>query len=193
MSKKEYIPKPGSLAEKVIGYFRNNPGHMLFIDEIKEQFSVQGNVVLQLEEAVTNGWLTRAPHDLDMFGAGYMLKGSAPAKSPLTKAFDEVFAQGKGKAKGRGNSRLKDLDIDALQIDKDVPIPTVFVRKKHESKWAPLFAKLATKGDSVALPDAYRSTIDSYIRKLTKAHPKQLATYKTGRDDNGATRVWRIA
>jgi hypothetical protein len=183
----EYIPKPGSLTEKVISYFRNNPGKTLSIDEIREIWSVKYNVVLELERALTHGWLVRAVHDLDIFMPGHKLKASMPADP-------SVISQPKPrKGPGRGHSKLTHFDIDAVQVDKDVPIPAGTVRKKHESKWAPLLAKLTTKGDSVALPDHYRGTIDSYIRKLTKARPDKAPQFRTGRDDSGVTRIWRVA
>ena len=187
----EYIPKPGSLAEAVISYFHNNPGKTLSIDEIRETWSVKGNVVHQLEDALAHGWLVRAVEmDLSIFTPGYMLKASMPADPSVIS----LPLRAKPRlGPGRGHSKLAHFDIDAVQVDKDVPIPAGTVRKKNESKWAPLFAKLTAKGDSVALPDQYRGTIDSYIRKLTKARPDKVAQFRTGRDDSGVTRIWRVA
>jgi hypothetical protein len=183
MSDDTYTPKAGSLAEKVCNYFRLNPSHILDIDTIAEDFGVAGSVVAALDRAVSHGLLARS-HGGE-FTAGPMLPDVVNPS---------VISQPKPrKGTGRGHSKLAHFDIDAIQVDKGVPIPSGTVRKKHESKWAPLLAKLTTKGDSVALPDQYRGTIDSYIRKLTKARPDKAPQFRTGRDDNGVTRIWRIA
>jgi hypothetical protein len=182
MTNDTYTPKIGTLAEQVVNFFRVRPKTTLSIDEIRDRFDAKGNIPLKLEEAIAHGWIERSG---DFFIAGPKLSGivnpsvisqPAPRKGP-----------------GRGRHQLPDFDVAAARVETGVPIPTTFVRKKHESKWAPLFAKLATKGHSVALPDPYRSTIDSYIRKLAKADPKQAPQFKTGRDENGVLRVWRIA
>jgi hypothetical protein len=186
MSDDTYTPKAGSLAEKVCNYFRIKPGATLTLDEIRQTFMTgRVNIPLALENAIADGWIRRPTPLSNIFAAGPMLPGVVNPS---------VISQPKpSKGTGRGHSKLAHFDIDAIQVDKGVPIPSGTVRKKHESKWAPLLAKLTAKGDSVALPDQYRGTIDSYIRKLTKARPDKAPQFRTGRDDNGVTRIWRIA
>ena len=185
MSDNTYTPKAGSLAEQVVNFFRVRPRHTMSIDEIRENFAVKGNIRVKLEEAIAAGWIERLPLDDDTFAAGPNLPGIVNPSAISTPK--------PSKGTGRGHSKLAHFDIDAVQVDKGVPIPAGPVRKKHESKWAPLLAKLTAKGDSVALPDQYRATIDSYIRKLTKARADKAPQFRIGRDDSGVTRIWRIA
>lgn len=183
MSDNTYTPKAGSLAEKVVNYFRLHPTHKLDIDAISERFGFTGNVVAALDKACFHGLVERRLSN--EFTAGPNLPGIVNPSAISTPK--------PSKGTGRGHSKLAHFDIDAVQVDKGVPIPAGTVRKKHESKWAPLLAKLTAKGDSVALPDQYRATIDSYIRKLTKARADKAPQFRTGRDDNGVTRIWRVA
>lgn len=181
----EFAPKPGSLADQVVNYFRLNPTATLTLDEIREMWSVKGNIMLKIEEVLAQGWIQRLPLHRDILAAGPKLPGVINPR---------VIGRPKPrKGPGRGHSKLAHFDINAVQIDKSVPIPAGTVRKKQESKWAPLLAKLTAKGDSVALPDQYRGTIDSYIRKPTKARTDKAPQFRTGRDDSGVTRIWRIA
>lgn len=185
MSDDTYTPKAGSLAEKVVNYFRLHPTHKLDIDAISTRFGFTGNVVIALSKSVLHGLLSDGRGDDPVFTAGPNLPGivnPSAISQPKTN-----------KGTGRGHSKLAHFDINGVQVDKGVPIPAGTVRKKHESKWAPLLAKLTAKGDSLALPDQYRATIDSYIRKLTKARPDKVAQFRTGRDGYGVTRIWRIA
>lgn len=182
MNHDTYTPKTGSLAEQVVNFFRVRPQNNLTIEEICYRFDAKGNIPLKLEEAIANGFIEKMG---SVFSAGPKLSGivnpsiiSQPAKT---------------RGPGRGRSRLANFDVDAAKVEKGVPIPAATVRKKLEGKWAPLLAKLTDKGDSVALPDQYRSTVDSYIRKLTKDRPDKVAQFKTGRDDEGVIRVWRVA
>lgn len=185
MSDNTYTPKAGSLAEQVVNFFRVRPQHTLTIDEIRESFSVKGNIPARLEEAIAHGLIERLPLDRDTFAAG--------PKLPLPLNPSAISQPKPQKGPGRGHGQLPAFDVDAATVEKGVPIPAATVRKKLQSKWAPLLAKLTEKGDSIALPDQYRGTIDSYIKKLAKAHPNKVAHFKTGRDDSGVTRIWRIA
>lgn len=185
MSDDTYTPKAGSLAEKVCNYFRLHPNHKLDIDAISTRFGFTGNVVIALSKSVLHGLLSDGRGDDPVFTAGPNLPGIVNPSAISTPK--------PSKGTGRGHSKLAHFDIDAVRVEKNVPIPAGPVRKKHESKWAPLLAKLTAKGDSLALPDQYRDTIDSYIRKLTKARPDKTPQFRTGRDDSGATRIWRIA
>jgi len=183
MSDDTYIPKAGSLAEQVCNYFRLHPNHKLDIDAISERFGFAGNVVAALDKACFHGLVERRLSN--EFTAGPNLPGIVNPSAISTPK--------PSKGTGRGHSKLAHFDINGVQVDKGVPIPAGTVRKKHESKWAPLLAKLTAKGDSLALPDQYRATIDSYIRKLTKARPDKTPQFRTGRDGHGVTRIWRIA
>ena len=185
MSDDTYTPKAGSLAEQVVNYFRLHPTAKLTIDEIRSQFAYKGNAVLALGVARTYGLIQRADGFDGAFGAGPKLPGIVNPSA--------ISQPKPRKGPGRGHGQLPAFDVDAAKVDKGVPIPAGTVRKKHESKWAPLLAKLANKGDSVALPDQYRATIDSYVRKLSKARTDKAAQFRTGRDDSGVTRIWRIA
>ena len=200
MSDDTYTPNAVSLADQVVNYFRIHPTGTLTIDEIRDRFGFKGNVVTALGAVMVHDLIEREEGFDGAFFAGAKMPSthnpsviSTPYKSNLTKAFEEALAPNKGKNKGRGHSQLPAFDVDAAKVEKGVPIPAATVRKKLQSKWAPLLDKLAEKGDSVALPDQYRGTIDSYIRKLTKARADKVAQFRTGRDDGGVTRIWRIA
>lgn len=185
MSDDTYTPKAGSLAEKVVNYFRLHPTAKLAIDEIRDRFPYKGNVVLALGSALAYGLIQRDDGFDGAFGAGPKLYGIVNPSA--------ISQPKPSKGPGRGHGQLPAFDVDAAKVEKGVPIPAATVRKKLQSKWAPLLAKLTEKGDSIALPDQYRGTVDSYIKKLAKAHPNKVAHFKTGRDDSGVTRIWRIA
>lgn len=188
MSNTEYAPKPGSLAEKVISYFRNNTGKTLSIDEIRETWSVKGNVVQQLEDALARGWLVRAVHDLSIFMPGYKLAASMPADpSVISKP-----KPSSGTRLGAKRDHLPPLDLSTLKVEQGVEVPAHNV-SRGESRWEPLLAKLTNVGDSMQLPEQYKGTVLTYTRKRLKSRPDAPERFKIGLDLKGQSRIWRIA
>lgn len=79
------------------------------------------------------------------------------------------------------------LDKSSVQIEKDVPLPTVFRRGK--SDFADIFRAMAV-GDSFELPVAGRCSVSSAVTAFKKANPGvNLATRTIG----DKLRVWRLA
>lgn len=190
MSDLIYSPPPGSLAEKVIGYFRNNPGSTLLIDEIRDLWPVKGSVVHHLEDALAHGWIVRPAHDLDVFVPGYKLLASRPAKVNPSVLVKPKSVGGIKTGTKRGH--LPPLDLSVMKVEQGIEVPTHNV-SRGESRWEPLLAKLANVGDSMQLPEQYKGTLLTYTRKRLKQRPHDPERFKIGLDLKGATRIWRIA
>lgn len=184
MSDNTYTPKAGSLAEKVVNYFRLHPTHKLDIDAISERFGFTGNVVAALDKACFHGLVERRLSN--EFTAGPNLPGivnPSAISTPKDKG---------GSRLGAKRGHLPPLDLSTLKVEQGIEVPTHHV-SRGESRWEPLLAKLANVGDSMQLPEQYKGTLLTYTRKRIKQRPHDPERFKIGLDLKGLSRIWRIA
>lgn len=203
MNAPAYIPRRGSLPERVLSFFLNNPTEQLTAGDIAQKFSVrQGNVHYQLMQALQRGLLRRHHNeDLELaysIGPNARLcelnKAPAEAEEPCQaepdsevdestpiSPFATLGSQRQAKAQGR-NKRFA-LDLSRIQIEKGVPIP---VLRGQPTAWPRVLQRLQP-GDSFALPAQARSSIQKAATRWKQATGVQIVIRKT---DEGI-RVWR--
>lgn len=183
-----YIPRPGALPEKVLAYFAANPEECLTAEDIAEKFgAIRSNVHTQLRAALDAGCLKRSMSD---DGYTYTLGDQRPVPTqprPTAKQ-DPVHLIALPREKRKtGSAALVHLDLAALVVDDNVPFAPRSANT-GANKWAPLFAKLTKKGQSVAIPANARGAIGAAANKANKSG---LGKFRVALVPGGA-RVWRV-
>ena len=184
-----YIPRPGTLPDKVLAYFMANDDECLTAEDIAEKFgAIRGNVHTQLRATLDAGLLKRAMGD---DGYTYSLGNQRPAPqqpTPTAKQ-DPVHLVALPRQKRKtGCAALVRVDIDALVVDDNIPYDLRVVNA-GANKWGPLFAKLTKPGQSVAIPANARGAIGAAASKINKTGTQ--GKYRVARVPGGA-RVWRV-
>jgi hypothetical protein len=201
-----YIPRTGSLADRVLDYFRQCPDEELGQADIATKFEVpRGSISACLKAAVDGGSL-RYEHNADLeyvYTLGTKPAANAPAPSPV-----DVLASGGAIGKSNATPKPKTaplrgrvdlppalLDFSNLQVERGVPLTGKAYGAAGVSKWAPLFAMLTEPGTSVEFPANWKSAVAAQSTKLNVAHKKagEPNEYKVRITDNGKARIWRMA
>lgn len=190
----EYRPKPGSLAEQVVSYFRLHPNESMSIDDIIETFrptGTRGNVQIGLQKAIDAGLLLWRG---GVVSAGAQLDADVAADpGRLGRApFAAIEPPGKknGLARGERRGHLPPMDIDALKVETGVPLPTRYV--KRDSRWTGLLDKLAKPGQSIQIPREYNGSLNGWLRRVKKTQPDDKRAFRVGLDMDGINRIWRV-
>ena len=195
-------PRTDSLPAQVLAFFARNPEESLTLDDISDKFDcTRGNIHTQLRPAVEAGHLVRQQNDDTewVYKAGPAARGAAPAH--LAQAIRPAQAQPENAAlpthREKAPKRFKVtgappkmIDIEALVVEDDVPYMDI-TKTFGASKWAPLFAKLTKKGQSVQLPHHVKKALQAAIYQRNKKHP--ATTYRLATVDATTVRVWRTA
>ena len=187
-----YTPRPDSLPSIVIGYFTNNPGEELTLEDITAKFETpRNNIHTNLSLAVDAGLLVRARNDDGeyVYKAGKAIprqididrvhRGHATAPSTSEK-----------KATSGYQSPRKALDLSNLIVEEGVPY-LLNAAHKGASKWQPLFDKLTKPGQSIAIPGDMRGAVGAAVGKVNKL--KTEGTFRVAMTGSDSARVWRIA
>lgn len=183
----KYKPHPASLPAQVMSFFARNPEETLTLDDISDKFDcTRGNIHTQLRLAVEAGHLKRLQNEDTewVYKAGH----NAPSL-PQLHAPTQPAASGKPKSPTGYKSPLLMIDIDALVVEDGMPyIPQA---RAGESRWAPLFAKLTKKGQSVQVPGHVKGALAAAAATYNKRHPG--TTFRVAMVDASTARVWRTA
>lgn len=169
-----YQPQDGSVASRVISYFRRLPDEELSSQDIALKFECQAHDVAKLlARAVDAQFLNR---DGNIFSAGPNNK-AAPEKSLYQvhtgKAFGGVFPPAVVLRKP-----ANDFDSAAVATTapiNDSPLPPTLSRRGQD-KWGPILQRLEKVGQWFALPVAARYALSAAVNKQKSRHP---ARYKT--------------
>jgi hypothetical protein len=187
-----YIPQPGSVAYRVLDWFKKNPEEELSVADIARKLDVpRNNVVSSLRVAVDRGVLRYEQND----DLTYVYS--------LTEAhrdFELKQAQAKPErpsmpARGRVTLPPSALDFRALKPEKGVPLVGKSLGEAGVSKWAPLFAMLTEPDMSVEFPAEWKTAVAAQATKLNVQHSKaqEPTRYKVRLTGDGKARVWRTA
>ena len=184
-----YRPQPDSLAAMVIGFFTNNPGEHLTVDDIADKFTrTRGNIHTLLLGAREAGLIARGRNADGEYI--YMPCQTARAGAPKTAGPALLEARplvAKAAAAPRRKASAALPDLATVKIDKHVPLP---VARGQQTDWGALLARMEP-ADSCQLPLAARNTLPRAINQLHKAG---AAKYTLRTDPDSQTlRVWRIA
>lgn len=157
---KSYNPRPGSLAARLIFWLSRNPDEELSAQDVALKFDhPEHRVSADLVDAVNASALTNRR---GVYGAGPAL-GEFVGRVQPAKPW-------KGSHANKGTP-LPPLDVSALQVDVDVPEPAAGAGRTL-SVYQQLIARLTHKGQSVAVPIAYRrGLLHSVARHNNKAEP----------------------
>jgi hypothetical protein len=183
-TEKNYVPQRDSLASQVIGFFTNNPGEELSLDDITEKFMcTRGNVHTQLSRAVQTNLLTRSlnPDGDYIYRAGDRLSslGMVVESNQATSAASVVKSLEPQKV-------LPLPELDAVVIEDSVPLPA----RGNKRDWTPLLQRLVL-GQSFKLPIHAHATLRKNVTALQKASSAQY-TIKLY-PDASELRVWCTA
>jgi hypothetical protein len=215
-----YIPRTGTLAERVLAYFRQYPYAELRTSEVAQMFEVPtSSVQACLEAAVNSGVLVfEMNEDLKYTytlgvnpGARTARKGKDPAAPNETKAVLPTPAPAPAPAPSPAitaadpapatpqpattNATTPSLEaIAALQVETGIPLGSGSNRS-GASKWQPLFAKLTAPNTSVAIPREWKTAVaaDAAKRNAKARKSKGLPTYRVAYINATQARVWRVA
>ena len=188
-----YNPQPGSLPSNVIGFFTNNPGEYLTLEDITDKFGgTHANIHTCLRQACVAGLLTRAQNKDGEYTyqsgpeLGKPMEGVDIDRAHKTHAQKANTTE---QAVATAPRKHKQIDIASLIVEVGVPIATGQARKGG-CKWAPLFDKLKNKGDSIALPAEFGPAIAAAARKNKSYKP---GTWRIARVSTEQVRIWRLA
>lgn len=175
----DYTPKLGSLADRVINFFRAAPDEELTRRDIGDKFGVaQSSVDTCLSTAVSAG-LVASKNSEDMMRvwcAGPNLVGLAAIPVFLKPGPKRVMA-----------SALPPLQIDAITIESNVPRPAARVGQQ------PIYSLLMDQmqpGNSVTLPLLHAKRMVGWAKKRAKDHNNKTR-WSIRKLDADTARVWR--
>lgn len=193
-----YVPRTGSLSDRVLAYFRQQPDEELTSADIASKFEVsRGSVMASLQTAVSNGALeyTRNTELEFMYrlpsGAAALTMPAAQS-APENRSSTRVSATGK---RGAVSLPASALDFSGLKAETGVPVQGKAKTDAGDSKWAPLFALLSAPDTSVEIPAAWKSAVAAQatkqnVRAKSAGRPDHYVVRLTGTD---TARVWRTA
>lgn len=191
-----YTPRTGSLADRVVSYFRQQPEEELTRADVASKFDVpRASVQACLKDAVEDHLINYnlAEDGQWVYTAGKTLQDK-PAWPGTPAGATAERAPGVSR---RGIVKLPPsvLDFSALQAEKGVPLVGKSLGVAGVSKWAPLFEKLSEPDTSVQFPAAWKSAV------AAKATKFNVAAKKAGRPEHymvritgpATARIWRTA
>lgn len=200
-----YIPRAGSLADRVLDYFRQCPDEELSQADVAAKFDAQRSSVGSCLKPTVDAGLLRYEHNSDLEYVYTLPDSSRKAKPPapadvLTSGADLGKAITTPAAKpapqrGRVNLPPAVLDFSTLQVDRGVPLTGKAHGEAGTSKWAPLFAKLTEADTSIEFPATWKSAVAAQATKLNVAHKKAgyPTEFKVRITEAGKARIWRVA
>jgi len=207
-----YIPRTGSLADRVLDYFRQCPDEELSQADVAAKFDAQRSSVGSCLKPTVDAGLLAWGHNSELEYV-YTLPGKPAARSAVTPAATRIsLADALGNSEdlgramataaakhtpARGRTKLPPsaLDFSTLQVDHGMPLTGKSHGTAGTSKWAPLFAKLTEPDTSVEFPATWKSAVAAQATKLNVAHKKagNPTEYKVRITEPGKARIWRLA
>lgn len=182
-----YTPLPGSLADRVIAWFRINPEEELMRSDIASKFDCQSNTIeASLATAMSNKLIAKGKcteTGATIFKAGPNISQAA-ASLPAAE-------QRKPSKRGGARQRLPLLDLSAIQVRHDVPPPAAIAFQRTAGQYAQLLAKLDKPNASTELPIAYRGAITKAAAKYCKDNPSVKLVVRTLNENTIG--IWRTA
>lgn len=183
-TEKNYCPQRDSLASQVIGFFTNNPGEELYLDDITEKFlCVRGNVHTQLARAVQSALLARSTNDDGdyIYRAGEQLL----TLGPVIESNQAGSVASLIKRLAPQNAPALP-DLDTVVIEDSVPLPT----RGNSRDLTPLLQRLV-------VGQSFKLSIHEYARlrkNVTVLQKTSSAKYTIKQfTDAKEVRVWRTA
>ena len=194
-----YIPREGSLPERVIAYLQQAPKEELSAAEIAAMFDVKTSAVQAgLAAAVAADILCLLPDDdgTNTWSAGPSI-GDVPRKphstaagagSPAPASPFNAWLKTKGEASAEGRAKPAPLpDPASITIEKGVALPPPPMPKPKRAAFSTVFGAMVA-GDSFALPGDAAKRIAQAAGRFAKAHGMKFALRIF---DDGSARLWR--
>lgn len=167
-----YIPKAGTLAERVCRFFLANPEEALTRGDIAHKFDAQpASIDSSLKHAVAATLLRRRAEDDGV---------SWSAGPALTAA---VLAAAGPLGKRAPTPPMPDASALLNAIEKSVPLPSSKGLADFEKVWAAM-----EKGDSLVLESSVAESLSHHARHWGKANNR---TFTRRRQADGTYRLWR--
>jgi hypothetical protein len=190
MTRVNYTPARGSLAEQVVAHCKKYPTDEIAADDMFESFNVprHTNIRMALVDAYTTDLLARRESAGEhYYKAGKRLLGklakSRPGRPAATKSTTTD-------SEAAPPARVMDFP-DPLTVPIDDDVPCISHRAAVPVCWLPLLARLTKPLQSAALPIKCKATLS---KSITQAHKASDAKYRTKLDKAaGTVRVWRVA
>jgi len=193
-----YIPQTGSLADRVLGYLRDNPTEELTARDVAMKFDVPSSSVKPcLATPEKHGELEYVRNDV--LELVYRLPKSArkpatvdkPAAS-VQKATESPREKTRPEVPSLRGPVITSEALAALTVDDDVEVVPAN-KKPGQNKWDPILAKLTKAGQSIAIPAGWYRPLYADISKRNRRSKGQGPTYMCGFDAQGNPRVKRTA
>lgn len=194
MTSTTYIPRTGSLADRVLGYLRANPDEELTTRDISVKFDVpQSSIKPCLATAENHGELDYTRNeDLEYV---YRLpkqpkapKSSAPPPAEPARAKTSKHSP----TPGPRGPIVTPSAIEALAVEEDVDVAAAN-KRPGQNKWDPLMAKLTKAGQSIAIPQEWYRPLQSEVGKRNRRNKGTGPQYLCGFDAAGQPRIKRTA
>jgi len=183
-TEKNYVPQRDGLASQVIGFFTNNPGEELSLDDITDKFMcVRGNVHTQLSRAVQTNLLVRSLND----DGDYIYRAGGRLASLGIGVYSPQDISVAAVVKSLPPHPVAPLpELDAVEIEDNIPLPS----RSHKRDWTPLLRRMVM-GQSFKLPIHAHATLRKNVTTLQKASSAQytIKLYPDARE----LRVWCTA
>lgn len=206
-----YIPRLGSLADRVLAYFNQEPFEELSQADVATKFEVsRGSVSSSLKQAVDSGKLAYAQNDdleyVYTLGVNTAARPAAArpqdaANEPKTPPAATTSSPTEKAPGNRPNSRHKvvvrvtEADMAALKVEVGVPIETG-KGPSGVSKWQAIFDKLTAPDTSLAFPIAWKSAVAADASKRNqnaKKRGEKSPFYRVAIVSETQARIWRVA
>lgn len=196
-----YIPRTGSLSDRVLDYFRQQPQEELTSADIAAKFEVsRGSVMASLQTAVANGALeytrnTELEFVYRLPGAKSVVEVLAPTDGDKSVGVRNAMKAITGLKRGAVSLPASALDFTTLKAETGVPLQGKAKTDAGQSKWAPLFALLTEPDTSVEIPAAWKSAVAAQATKQNVAAKKagRPNHYVVRHTSTDKARVWRTA
>lgn len=192
MSQPPYTPLPGSVAYRVLDWFKKNPQEELTVADVAKKFDVsRGGVSSSLKSAVDKGVLQYSQNE-DMIYVYTLTEAYRDMKLRQEEAKPERPSV---PARGKVTLPPSALDFSVLKPEKGVPLVGKSLGEAGVSKWAPLFAMLTEPDMSVEFPAEWKTAVAAQSTKLNVQHnkAKEPTRYKVRLTGDGKARVWRVS
>lgn len=194
MNASTYIPRTGSLADRVLGYLRANPDEELTTRDISVKFDVpQSSIKPCLATAENHGELDYTRNeDLE-----YVYRLPRQPKAPKSSAPPPAEPASAKTSKhsptpGPRGPIVTPSAIEALAVEEDVDVAAAN-KRPGQNKWDPLMAKLTKAGQSIAIPQEWYRPLQSEVGKRNRRNKGTGPQYLCGFDAAGQPRIKRTA
>lgn len=174
-----YVPKPGSIAEQICTFFRDNADEELTRRDIADKFGCQPSGVDGILSGAIAAGLVATCNNEEMVRV--WRAGTHPAS--------QIESAVKAKRTGIKRTPLPPLDISQITVRTDTPMPQL-QRAKGETRYDAIFEKLVAVGASVLLPRCYAPAVSKALQSYQKRTSRQFKVRAVDAEQCG---IWRTA